>query len=50
MNFIYDSHLYYDMNANDDNYLCQILFGYSCMLSIGCKPMVLSNLIWLKLD
>jgi hypothetical protein len=28
------------MNANDGNYLCQILFGYTCMVSIGCKPMV----------
>jgi hypothetical protein len=50
MNFIYDSLVYYEMNANDDNYLCQILFGYTCMLSIGYKPTVLSTLIWLKFD
>jgi hypothetical protein len=50
MNFIYDSHVYYEMGVDDDNYLYQILFGYTCMLSIGCKPMMLSTLIRLKPD
>jgi hypothetical protein len=40
----------YDMNVGDDNYSCHKLIDYSCMLSIGYKPMMLSTLIWLKLD
>jgi hypothetical protein len=43
-------HKYYEMNANDKIYLYQILMGYTCMLSIGCKPMMLITLTWLKLD
>jgi hypothetical protein len=43
-------HKYIDIDVNDDNYLYQILFGYTYMFSIGCKPMILSTLIWLKLD
>jgi hypothetical protein len=42
-------HMYIEMNV-DDNYLYQIMFDNTCMLSIGCKPMILSTLIWLKLD
>jgi hypothetical protein len=45
-------HMYIEMNVydEDDNYLYQMLFDNTCMLSIGCKPMMLSTLIWLKLD
>jgi hypothetical protein len=32
------------------NYLYQMLFDNTCMLSIGYKPMMLNTLIWLKLD
>jgi hypothetical protein len=42
-------HIAYEMDVNDDNYLYQMLFGYTSMISIGCKPMMLSTLIWLKL-
>jgi hypothetical protein len=38
----------YEMEV-DDNYLYQILFDYICMISIGCKPMIIITLIWLKL-
>jgi hypothetical protein len=45
-------HMYIEMNVDDEdyNYLYQTLFDNTCMLSIGCKPMMLSTLIWLKLD
>jgi hypothetical protein len=39
----------YEMDV-DGNYLYQMLFDNTCMLSICCKPMMLSTLIWLKLD
>jgi hypothetical protein len=42
-------HMYYEMDVDDDNYLYQIVFGNTCMLSVGCKTMMLSTLIWLKL-
>jgi hypothetical protein len=42
-------YMYYEMNVDDDNYLYHKLIDYTCMLSIGCKPMMLSTLIWLKL-
>jgi hypothetical protein len=42
-------HMAYEKDIEDDNYLYQILFDNTCMLSIGCKPMMLSTLIWLKL-
>jgi hypothetical protein len=42
--------MYYEMDIDDDNYLYQMLFDNICMLSLGCKPMMLSILIWLKLD
>jgi hypothetical protein len=42
-------HMYMEMNVDDDNYLYQMLFDNTCMLSIGHKPMALSTLIWLKL-
>jgi hypothetical protein len=40
------------MNVDDEayTYLYQMLFNNTCMLSIDCKPMMLSTLIWLKLD
>jgi hypothetical protein len=43
-------HMDIEMNVDDDNYLYQMLFDNTCMLSIGCKPTMLSTLIWLKLD
>jgi hypothetical protein len=42
--------MFYEMDIDDDNYLYQMLFDNTCMFSIGCKPMMLSILIWLKLD
>jgi hypothetical protein len=41
--------MYYEMDVDDKNYLYHKLIDYSCMISIGCKPMMLSTLIWLKL-
>jgi hypothetical protein len=32
-------HMYYEIDV--DNYLYQILLDYTCMFSIGCKPMML---------
>jgi hypothetical protein len=29
-------HMYYELDVDDDNYLYQILFDYTCMLRIGC--------------
>jgi hypothetical protein len=45
-------HMFYenDIDVDDDNYLYQMLFDNTCMLIIGCKPMMLSTLIWLNLD
>jgi hypothetical protein len=43
-------HMYIEIDVDDYNYLYQILFGNTCMLSVGCRPMMLSTLIWLKLD
>jgi hypothetical protein len=34
-------HKYYEIHVDDKNYLYQILFDYTCMLRIGCKPMML---------
>jgi hypothetical protein len=42
-------HMYYGMNVDDDNYLYQKLFDNTCMFSIGCTPMIIITLIWLKL-
>jgi hypothetical protein len=43
--------MYIEIDVDEDyNYLYQILFDYTCMLSIGCIPMPLSTLIWLKLN
>jgi hypothetical protein len=42
-------HMDIEMDVDDNNYLYQMLFDNTCMLSIGCKPMMLSTLIWLKL-
>jgi hypothetical protein len=41
--------MYIEIDVDDDNYLYQMLFDNTCMLSICCKPMMLSTLIWLKL-
>jgi hypothetical protein len=41
---------YHEIDVDDDNYLYQILIGYTGMLTIGCKPMMLITLTWLKLD
>jgi hypothetical protein len=43
-------HMDHEMDIDDDNHLYQMLFDNTCMLSIGCKHMMLSTLIWLKLD
>jgi hypothetical protein len=43
-------HIYIEMNANDDNCLYLLLFDNTCMLSIGCKPMMLGTLICLKIN
>jgi hypothetical protein len=43
-------HMAYEKDIKDDNYLYQMLFDNTVMLSIGCKPMMLSTPIWLKLD
>jgi hypothetical protein len=37
-------HIYYEMNFDDKNYLYQMLIDFTCMLSIGCKPMILNTL------
>jgi hypothetical protein len=34
-------YMYYEMNVDDDKYLYQMLFDNTCMLRIGCKPMIL---------
>jgi hypothetical protein len=33
------SHMAYEMDDDYDNYLYQLLFDNTCMLSIGCKLM-----------
>jgi hypothetical protein len=43
-------HMYIEIDVNDDNYLYHKLIDYTCMLSIGCKPIILITLTWLKLD
>jgi hypothetical protein len=43
-------HMAYEMYDDDDNYLYHKLIDNTCILSIGCKPMMLSTLICLKLD
>jgi hypothetical protein len=37
-------HMYYEIDVDDKSCLHQILIGYTCMLSIGCKPMILITL------
>jgi hypothetical protein len=34
-------YIYYKIDVDNDNYLYQILFRYTCMLRIGCKHMIL---------
>jgi hypothetical protein len=43
-------HMYIEIDVDDNNYLYHKLIDYTCMLSTGYKPMMLSTLIWLKLD
>jgi hypothetical protein len=43
------SHMYIEMDDDHDNYLYHKMIDITCMLSIGCKPMMTSTLIWLKL-
>jgi hypothetical protein len=43
-------HMAYGMDVDDYNYLYHKLIDITCMISIGCKPMMLSTLIWLKHD
>jgi hypothetical protein len=42
-------HLAYEMNVEDGNYLYQMLFDNTFKISICCKPMMISTLVWLKL-
>jgi hypothetical protein len=32
--------MYYEIDVDDKSYIYQIMFDYTCMLSIGCKPMM----------
>jgi predicted Ser/Thr protein kinase len=43
-------HLTYEMYVDHDNYIYHKLIYNTSMISIGCKPMTLSTLIWLTLD
>jgi hypothetical protein len=43
-------HMTYEMDVDYYNYLYDMLIDITCMISIGCKSMMLSTLIWLKLD
>jgi hypothetical protein len=45
------TNMYIEIDVDDGDYNClyQMLFDNTCMFSIGCKPMMLSTLIWLKL-
>jgi hypothetical protein len=38
------------IDDDDKSYLYHKLIDHTYMLSIGCKPMILITLIWLKLD
>jgi hypothetical protein len=54
-NFIFIMlYLYHEMDVNylvvDEMINISMLIDYTCMLSIGCKPMMFSTLTWLKLD
>jgi hypothetical protein len=40
----------YEIDVDDDNYLYHNLIDYTCMISIGCKPMIMIILNWIKLD
>jgi hypothetical protein len=40
----------YGIGVDDDNYLYHKLVDYTCMISIGCKPMIMITLNWVKLD
>jgi hypothetical protein len=33
--------MYHDIDVDDKSYLYQMLIDYTCMLRIGCKPMIL---------
>jgi hypothetical protein len=37
-------HMYIEIDVVDDKYLYHKLFGYTCMLSISCKHMILITL------
>jgi hypothetical protein len=45
-------HMYIKIDVDDEdyNYLYQMCFDNTCMFSIGCTPMIIITLIWLKLD
>jgi hypothetical protein len=43
-------HIAYEMDIDYVKNLYHELIDNTCMLSIGCKHMMLSTLIWLKLD
>jgi hypothetical protein len=42
-------YLYHVIDDEENRYLYQILFDYTCMLRIGCKPVMLITLTSLKL-
>jgi hypothetical protein len=37
-------HMYVEIDVDYDNYLYHKFIDYTCMLSIGCKPMILITL------
>jgi hypothetical protein len=41
-------HMYIEINVEADKYLYHKLIDWTCMLSIGCKPMILIILILAK--
>jgi hypothetical protein len=43
-------HMDIEMDVEDYNCLYQLLFENTCMISIDCKHMILSTLIWLELN
>jgi hypothetical protein len=37
-------YMYHEIDVDDKSYLYQMLIDYTCMLRIGCKPMILITL------
>jgi hypothetical protein len=40
----------YEIDVDDDNHLYHKVIDYTCMISIGCKPMIMITLNFLKLN